>query len=99
MADVAARRRFTRARSRHFVIARNTGAPSAYDNPVAMKQHARIDRLEETMENPDLPPIALAPVSKGHAPPRAARRALRRSLVVGGLLLAGAFVALGFVAF
>lgn len=63
-----------------------------------MKRTTHIDPLEETMENPDLPPL---PVSHGAAPaaaPRHSRRSFRRTVVGAALLLACVFVALRLIA-
>jgi ferric-dicitrate binding protein FerR (iron transport regulator) len=59
-----------------------------------MKRPSSIDSLEQTMENPDLPPLTAAPAAAVAAPSRSTRRSLRRTLVLGALLLAGVFVAL-----
>jgi hypothetical protein len=55
-----------------------------------MKRTANLDPLEETMQNPDLPPIRAAALTDA----RASRRGLWRSLAVGALLLVAVLVAL-----
>lgn len=58
-----------------------------------MKRPAAIrDPLEETMQNPDLPPIAAAPATR--AASRPARRGLRVMLLLAAFVVAGVFVAL-----
>ena len=80
------------------MIARKSRATRARDTSGAMKRITPIDPLEETLQNPDLPPVVARAVSTPHATARPARRSVRRTLVLGVLLLAGVFVALRLIA-
>ena len=59
-----------------------------------MKRPASLhDPLEETMENPDLPPVAALPGSSARAASRSARRGLGVTLLLVAFLVAAVFVA------
>jgi len=59
-----------------------------------MKRPASLhDPLEETMENPDLPPLAAMPGSSARAASRSARRGLRVVVLLVGCFVAAVFVA------
>ena len=57
----------------------------------------QIDPLEETMENPDLPPVVVAARGVTATPSLPARRALRVTLAVGAVLVVLAVVGLRLV--
>ena len=80
------------------MIARKSSATRARHTSGAMKRPTHIDPLEETMENPDLPPLPLPRGAGTAAVPRPTRRSFRRTFVLGVLLLAGVFVALRLIA-
>jgi hypothetical protein len=82
-----------------FVIARKSFVPRARHTNGAMKRSTPTDPLEETMENPDLPPLAVAPASAAPSSSRPPRRSpVMRTLILGALLLTGLLIALRVIA-
>jgi hypothetical protein len=75
------------------VIALKSPDARARDTGAAMKRPAQnLNPLEETMENPDLPPLAAVSGASAPAAARPARRGLRVTLLLLAFLVAAVVV-------